>query len=61
MLTKQTKKQKRRIDTSNVTLVQPTVDFALEFLALVCEFRRENSTFFPGPISDLEAYIEPAE
>ena len=60
MLTKQMEMQERYVDTTNVTLVEPTVDLALEFLAMVCEFRREKSTFFCEPIHDLQGYIQRA-
>ena len=58
MLTKQIKTRKETMNTNNITLVQPTVDLALEFIAMVCEFQREKSFFFPEPIYDLQAYIQ---
>lgn len=49
------------MNTTNITLVEPTVDLAVEFLAMVCELRRENSSFFAEPIYDLQAYIQRAK
>lgn len=43
---------------NNITLVEPTIDLALEFLAMACEFQREKSNFFPEPIYDIKAYIQ---
>ena len=61
MLTKQMTTRNSNVGLGNAMLVEPIVDLALEFLAMVFEFRRENSTFFAEPIHDVKAYIQRAK
>ena len=60
MLTDEMTTKNRTADSTALTLVEPTIDLALEFTAMVYEFLCENSIFFAEPIRDLRAYVQRA-
>ena len=61
MLTYKTTITKEPVTATTLTLVEPNLDLALEFLAMAYDFRRENTDFLPEPIYDLAGYIRRAQ
>ena len=61
MLTYKTTITEEPVTATTLTLVEPTLDLALEFLAMAYDFRRENTDFLPEPIYDLAGYIRRAQ